>query len=168
MGISPSSFYSTFGSKAGLYKEAAREFMAQASTWFTRELASATDTRTAFHGLLTAAAREMTTTGQPAGCMISLACAHAPPALTPLSEMMARYRRTAQEAMAERIRRGIADGDVPADTHPEALAAFYSTLLRGMAVQARDGAGQDRLVEIVDVAMHAWPADRGIAAPATP
>ena len=42
-------------------------------------------------------------------------------------------------------------------TDGEVLAAFYSTLSRGLALQARDGASRERLQEIVDVAMRAWP-----------
>jgi len=73
---------------------------------------------------------------------------------------MAGYRGAAQTAMAARIRRGIDEGDVPKETDVEALAAFYSALSRGMAVQARDGASRERLQEIVEVGMRAWPGDR--------
>jgi hypothetical protein len=50
--------------------------------------------------------------------------------------------------MAARIQRGINDGDVPEDTDVEALAAFYSALSRGLALQARDGASRERLQDI--------------------
>ena len=106
---------------------------------------------------LTAAAREFTQNDLPTGCMISLAGTHVPPALTCLRDTMAGYRRAAQSAMAARIQRGIDEGDVPKDTDVEALAAFYSALSRGMAVQARDGASRERLLEIVEVGMRAWP-----------
>ena len=60
MGISASSFYNSFGSKERLYQEATEAYMAAASEWFAGELNAATDTKTAFHRLLTAAAREFT------------------------------------------------------------------------------------------------------------
>jgi AcrR family transcriptional regulator len=161
MGISPSSFYNTFGSKEQLYQQATEAYLAHAAEWFLGELGAATDTRTAFRRLLTAAACEFTQENLPAGCMISLAGTHCPPALTRLRTKMAAYRRLGQTAMADRIRRGIAEGDVPEGTDAEALAAFYSTLSRGMAVQARDGATRARLMEIVEVGMRAWPSARG-------
>lgn len=157
MGISPSSFYNSFGSKEWLYQEATEAFMARSGEWFAGELGAATDTKTAFHQLLKAAAREATLDDMPAGCMISLAGTHVPPALTALRERMAGYREAGQSAMADRIRRGIEEGDVSKDTNVEALAAFYSALSRGMVVQARDGASRDRLLEIVEVGMRAWP-----------
>jgi AcrR family transcriptional regulator len=158
MGISPSSFYNSFGSKERLYQEAAEAYMAAASQWFVLELNAGSDTKTAFHRLLSAAAREFTRKDLPTGCMISLACTQVPPALACLRDTMVRNRGAAQTAMAARIQRGIEEGDVPKDTDVEALAAFYSTLSRGLAVQARDGASRERLQEIVEIAMRAWPA----------
>lgn len=157
MGISPSSFYNSFGSKERLYQEATEAYMVAAGKWFDGELNSETDTRTAFQRLLTAAAREFTRNDRPSGCMIALACTQVSPALTCLRDTMVAYRGAAQSAMAARIQRGIDEGDVPKDTDVEALAAFFSALSRGLADQARDGASRERLQEIVGVGMRAWP-----------
>lgn len=157
MEMSPSSICNAFGSKERLYQEATEAYLASSGEWFGTELAGDTDTKTAFRNLFAAAAREFTQKDRPSGCMISLAGTHVPPALTSLRDRMAGHRQAKQMAMAERIRKGVADGDVPEDTNVEALAAFYSTVSRGMAVQARDGASRQRLLEIVDIAMEAWP-----------
>ena len=164
MGISPSSFYNSFGSKERLYHEATEAFMARSGEWFAGELGAATDAKTAFHQLLKAAACAATQDGMPTGCMISLAGTHVPPALAALRERMAGHRGAAQSAMAERIRRGIEEGDLPEDTNAEALAAFYSALLRGLVVQARDGACRARLLEIAELGMRAWPTPPGACA----
>lgn len=157
MGISPSSFYNSFGSKERLYQEAAEAYRAHSGELFAGELGAATDAKTAFHQLLNTAAREFTQADLPAGCMISLACMQVRPALTALRDMMAGYRRMVQVVMADRIRRGIDEGDVAKDTSVEATAAFYAALMFGMAVEARDGTTRERLLEIVEIAMRAWP-----------
>jgi AcrR family transcriptional regulator len=157
MGISPSSFYNTFGSKERLYQEAAEAYAVQSRACFAAELEAATDTKTAFHRTLTRVAHEITRDDLPTGCMISLACTQVPPALESVRQMMAGYRSGAEAAMAERIQRGIREGDVPSSVNVQALAAFYSALSRGMAVLARDGATRDRLQEIVEIGMQAWP-----------
>ncbi len=164
MGISPSSFYNTFGSKEHLYQEATAAYAAQSREWFAAELEAATDTRTAFHRMLKKGAEEITRDDQPTGCMISLACTQVPPALESVRQMMAGYRCGGEAAMAARIQRGIDEGDVPKSVNVQALAAFYSALSRGMAVLARDGATRDRLLEIVEIGMHAWP----VASPESP
>ena len=158
MRISPSSFYNSFGSKERLYREAVECYLASSGEWFLGELDADADTRTAFRSLLRTAAREFTRADRPSGCMISLAGTHVPPALDAVRATMAGHRMDAEAAMAARIRRGIADGDVPARTDAAALAAFYGALSRGLAVQARDGASTQRLLDIVDLAMNAWPA----------
>lgn len=157
MGISPSSFYNSFGSKEQLHQEATEAFIAHSGKWFAGELGAATDAKTAFQQVLNTAAREATLDDMPPGCMFSLAGTHVPPELAAMRDRMVGYRGAAQSAMADRIRRGIDEGDVPKDTNAEALAAFYSALLRGMVVQARDGAPRERLLEIVEIGMRAWP-----------
>src|SRR5580698_10311333 len=69
MGISASSFYNAFGSKEHLYQEATEAYMEAAGQWFAGELNADTDTKTAFHRLLSAAAREFTRIDLPTGCM---------------------------------------------------------------------------------------------------
>jgi hypothetical protein len=80
----------------------------------------------------------------PPGCMISLAATHVAPALDPIRDMMAGHRALSEATLAERLRKGVAMGDLPPDTNVEVLAAFYSALARGIAVQARDGATRER------------------------
>lgn len=161
MSISPSSFYNAFGSKERLYEEAISLYLARSSEWFMAALAAGTHARTAFHDLLSAAARQFTQTDRPTGCMVSLACTTVSPALDPLRDLAAGMRRRAQEAMADRLRRAIESGELPEDTDPEALAGFYAAVSRGMAVLARDGASYEELQSVVDHSMRAWPsADR--------
>lgn len=158
MGISASSFYNSFGGKEQLYAEATNAYLAASGEWFLGILNDATDTRTAFRRLMEATATEFTRDDLPSGCMISVACVHVPPALHSVREMMTEHRAMARHAMEARIQRGIDEGDVSADTNVKALAAYFNVLARGLAVQARDGATSDQLLEIVQIAMQAFPA----------
>ena len=90
--------------------------------------------------------------------MISLAGTHCSPGMSNIRDMMAEHRAFSEGTMAERIRKGIADGDVPEDTDVDMLAAYFSAVARGLAVQARDGASREKLSEIGRLAMRAWPA----------
>jgi AcrR family transcriptional regulator len=161
MSISPSSFYNAFGSKERLYEEAISLYLARSSEWFMAALAAGTHAKMAFHGLLSAAARQFTQTDRPTGCMVSLACTTVSPALDPLRDLAAGMRRSAQQAMADRLRRAIESGELPEDTDAEALAGFYAAVSRGMAVLARDGASYEQLQSIVDLSMRAWPSAAG-------
>ncbi len=157
MRISPSSFYNAFGSKERLYGEAVDAYMTASGVWFLGILSKTADTRTAFERLIEATTEEFTRADRPTGCMISLAGTHVPPALTSVRDMMVSHRALSEAALAQRLRSGVATGDIPPDTDVAALAAFFSTLFRGLAVQARDGAPQKRLLEIGRIAMRVWP-----------
>jgi AcrR family transcriptional regulator len=131
MGISASSFYNSFGSKEALYCEATRSYLEWSGQWFFAILNDPSiNTKTAFARLFEATAEEFTRGDHPLGCMISLAGS---------------------------IRKGVANGDVPEDTDCDMLAAYYSAVARGLAVQARDGASCEKLAKIGRLAMSAWP-----------
>jgi AcrR family transcriptional regulator len=158
MGISASSFYNSFGSKEALYCEATRHYLEWAGEWFNAILHDPSiDTKTAFARLFEATAEEFTRGDHPPGCMISLAGTHCAPGMKNIRDMMAEHRAFSESAMAERIRKGIANGELPAETDCDMLAAFYSAMARGLAVQARDGASREKLSEIARLAMQAWP-----------
>jgi AcrR family transcriptional regulator len=158
MGISASSFYNSFGNKEELYREATEAYLQSSGCWVHDGLNDDTiDTRTAFARFFAATASEFTRDDLPLGCMISLAGTHVPPGLESLRKMMAERRAGSEAAFAERIRKGIADGDVPKGTDVDALASYYSALARGLAVQARDGASREKLLEIGRIGMRAWP-----------
>lgn len=157
MGISASTFYNSFGNKEQLYREVTELFMATAANWFSGVLNEPADTRSVFGKLFQVIADRFTDPELPSGCMISLAGTHVPPGLNTVRSMMCNYRAATEEALLARLQRGLDEGDLPPDTDIEALAAFYNAMLRGMAVQARDGASRDKLAGIVRTAMQAWP-----------
>jgi AcrR family transcriptional regulator len=159
MGISASSFYNSFGSKEALYCEATHSYLEWSGQWFFAILNDPSiDTKTAFARLFESTAEEFTRGDHPLGCMISLAGTHCPPGLSNIRDMMAEHRAFSESAMAARIRKGVADSDVPENTDCDMLAAYYSAVARGLAVQARDGASRDKLAQIGRLAISAWPA----------
>ncbi len=161
MGISASSFQNSFGAKQDLYEAATRLYLDEKADFFERSLAGTATTREAFETLIDNTADAFTEGGGvPAGCMISLAGTHAAPACDPIREMMVAQRALSERLMTERLMAGIARGELPADTDAASLAAFFSTMFRGMAVQARDGASREKLVEIGRLAMRVWPSAR--------
>ncbi|MBB2205600.1 TetR/AcrR family transcriptional regulator [Gluconacetobacter takamatsuzukensis] len=168
MGISASSFYNAFGSKESLYQEAIAAYLKLVGTWFSTILDQPTDTRTAFAHLLATAATEFTRTDLPTGCMIAAAATQCPPTQARLRDLLATQRTQSETALVTRLRQGQQAGDLPPETDIDSLAAYYSALLRGMALQARDGAPRERLQAIAHIAMHAWPTPPQTTAPATP
>jgi AcrR family transcriptional regulator len=160
MGISASSFQNSFGCKHQVYEEATQLYLEEKRRWFAEALSGVTTTRETFEKLIISTANAFTTDCDPAGCMISLAGTHAAPECDRIRDMMAAKRSMVEEGMRLRLQEGIAAGELPDDTDAAAMAAFFSTVFRGMAVQARDGATREQLLKIGMLAMKAWPEDK--------
>jgi AcrR family transcriptional regulator len=158
MGISPSSFYSAFQSKENLFYEAAEHYLSGPGGYLSSPLEASVQTRTAVENLLEKAAIAATNENLPSGCMIALAGAHVPPSLNSLRNEMRARRNWVETELTTRINAGIKAGDVPYDADPEELAAFFASVIRGIAILARDGASRDKLIKISRAAMRAWPA----------
>jgi AcrR family transcriptional regulator len=156
MKLSPSSFYHEFGSKEQLYREAV-DYYFNLSSRHLRGFSSHRDTRAAFQALIEEAAAFFTNDASPAGCMISLAGMHLPPHLRSVADYTKSLRKLFEEALARRLRKGVSDGDLPAEANIKELAAYFDTIFRGLAVRARDGASRKQLLAICRVAMRAWP-----------
>ncbi|MGH6959322.1 MAG: hypothetical protein ACREE7_02445, partial [Dongiaceae bacterium] len=71
-------------------------------------------------------------------------------------ECLAGYRRQGFEALQRRLDRGIAEGDLPEGTDTRTLAAYYTAVLQGLSIQARNGASRAELRAIADCAIAAW------------
>ena len=81
-----------------------------------------------------------------------------------LKDALAAKRMASRSRLKTRIERGIKEGDVPAGTDAGALADFYSTIMSGMSLQAKDGVSRKSLVATVNNAMALFPQVAGTRA----
>ncbi|EPH43422.1 TetR/AcrR family transcriptional regulator [Streptomyces aurantiacus] len=156
MGIASPSLYAAFGSKEKLFREAIALYGATEGAPMTRALTELPSARAAVEAVLRENARTYVAGDSPSGCMIVLAATNCSPANAPVQEHLATQRKAGAELMARRLERGVEEGELPARTDTEAMAAFYTTVIQGMSVQARDGATRADLDKTVDRAMAAW------------
>jgi len=72
-------------------------------------------------------------------------------------EFLADIRRDMYATIRERLARGITDGDLTAPPASlDAIARYYTTVVQGMSIQARDGGTRADLEEVITCAMAAW------------
>jgi TetR/AcrR family transcriptional regulator, copper-responsive repressor len=155
MGINPPSLYAAFGDKEKLFLEAARKY-AQARGSSCPYVDEPT-ARGAIERLLTYMARDLTEASHPRGCMMMMAAATVTDTSPQLQKALADMRTGARDRLKERIKQGIAEGDVPAGADANALADFFSAVMTGMSMQARDGASRRSLLATVEQAMSIFP-----------
>ena len=164
MGINPPSLYSAFGSKEALFREAVALYERTENPEAERAL---TDESTAFEAIaamLRSHATAYVNPSRPSGCMVVLGATVGVPANAAVRAHLRELRLRAQDAIQHRIECGIADGDVPPQADSALLAMYYTTVLEGLSMQARDGMGEAQLLRIVDCAMASWDSSLAIAA----
>ncbi|WP_437287837.1 TetR/AcrR family transcriptional regulator [Sorangium sp. So ce406] len=156
MGINSPSLYAAFGCKEALFREAVALYTEVEGAAASRAMREEPTARGAVEAMLRSNAEAYVSPGKPSGCMIVLAATLGTPESEAVRCHLAEVRRSAQDALQRRLERGVAEGDLPAGTDTAALAAFYTTVLSGLSLQARDGAPRESLQAIVDCAMAAW------------
>ena len=156
MGINSPSLYAAFGCKEQLFREAVAVYDATEGAATTRALADEPTARRAVEAMLRNNVEAYADPATPNGCMIVLAATVGAVANAGVRDLLADNRHQSLTAVAERIERGIEDGDVPPGTDAEAVAGLYVTVLQGLSIQARDGASREALHGVVDGAMAVW------------
>ncbi len=146
MGIASPSLYAAFGDKQRLFEEAAERYASGPGAVVAGALTEKT-AGGAIERMLSDAARLYTAADRPPGCLI-------------VNEpRLADRRGESDAAILGRLRRGVAEGDLPADTDIDAIAAYVCAVITGMSARARDGASAEELAAVARTAIRALPTD---------
>jgi len=157
MGITAPSLYTAFGDKERLFLEAIERYANGPGAGFPAALEEEPTAYDAIRRLLLEAAEELTAANHPRGCMISMAATNCSEASAHIQAALVKRREAGNTGIRCRIECGMSRNELPAETNAAALADFYSTVYRGMAMQAADGASRETLVAVAEAAMRAWP-----------
>lgn len=160
-GITAPSFYAAFGSKEALFREAVELYSSTLGVPMIEALEREANVRRAIHELLRAAVAAFCKPGKPRGCMLVLTAIYTMPANQSVQDYVRRLRDRRKRLIRRRLRRGVAERQLPKSADAAALASYVATVVDGLAIQARDGASRATLLFAVDCAMAAW--DRTIA-----
>ncbi|WEX09740.1 TetR/AcrR family transcriptional regulator [Chelativorans sp. AA-79] len=156
MGINAPSLYAAFGSKEGLFREAVALYGETEGTEIWTSVTDASSARETFDRFLHASADAFTRPGKPAGCLVVLGALNA----TDTNEKICRELRDLRtgniETLRDRLKRAVAEGELPESVDCMAVAAFYVAVQHGMSIQARDGASPEALHSVAASAMAAW------------
>lgn len=157
MGIASASIYACFGSKEELFGKVMALYGATSGEPPRRALREHPTARAAIHAMLRATADEITRPDTPHYCMLVLAAPTGAVENHAVREFLADRRRGQLSAIRDRLARGVTDGDLAAPpTSLDAVARYYTTVVQGLSIQARDGADRAELETVITCAMAAW------------
>jgi AcrR family transcriptional regulator len=157
MGINRPSLYAAFGNKEALFRRALDRYD-QGPAAYVRAALSEPTAREAVERLLTGVVELLTGPECPGGCLLVQGALVGSDASDPVRAELIARRTAGEAALRERLQRGVTEGDLPPDTDCATLARYVATLLRGMAIQAVDGASREELQRVAETALRAWPA----------
>lgn len=156
MGITKPSLYAAFGNKESLFKKALDLYEKEKLSYMTAALDAPT-LRGVAERLLLGTLEMQTSSCDPKGCLgviSSMACSAESESIR--NDVVAR-QASSHAALIARFEKAKAEGDLPADTDPEALARYLKAVLQGLTLQASSGATYDELRSLVDMTLQVWP-----------
>jgi AcrR family transcriptional regulator len=157
MGIASASIYACFGSKEELFRKVMALYATTSGEPPRRALRDQPTAQAAIHAMLRATADQITGPDTPHYCMLILAAPTGAVENHTVREFLADRRRDMHTTIKDRLARGIADGDLTAPPASlDAIARYYTTVVQGLSIQARDGATRAELEAVVTCAMVAW------------
>lgn len=152
MGIASASIYAAFGSKEDLFRRVMALYATTSGEPPRRALREQPTARGAIHGMLRATADEITRPDAPPGCMLILAAPIGAVENHAVREFLADRRRDQFTTIRDRLARDLALSSDRLD----AVARYYTTVMQGLSIQARDGATRADLETVIDCSMVAW------------
>ncbi|WP_027134271.1 TetR/AcrR family transcriptional regulator [Geminicoccus roseus] len=151
MGMHSPSIYAAFGSKEELFREVTEQYERRFSAQLADLLESAPTASAAIAAFFRQAIQTYTDSAR--GCFFVLAAATCSAGNDQVRAHLARKRGWVLRVIRERLERGCREGDLPADTDVEALAAYLVAVVQGISLQARDGTPKEMLEAVAATAL---------------
>lgn len=82
--------------------------------------------------------------------------AHCAPSSSTAEAHMTALRQQLPETISARLRRAVTEGDLDSSADIPLIAAYYTTVLYGLAQGASDGQSRNTLLKVAERAMDAW------------
>ncbi|WP_344648920.1 TetR/AcrR family transcriptional regulator [Cryptosporangium japonicum] len=156
MGINRPSMYAAYGNKDELFRRAVARY-AEIDMAYARDALARPTGYEVIERFLRANADALTRTDRPAGCLSIQGGLAAGSDDGHVAQFLAASRLAGENALAERLERAVADGDLPAGTDAAGLARYVMVVSEGNAVHAAAGVDRAGLNAVIDIALRAVP-----------
>lgn len=156
-GLGAASLYGAFGSKEALFMAALDRYARLFGAPLAEVMDRAPTARSALDALLSARVATLADPSLPRGCLVVntvLECGA--DSSEAIMSRTAERVRALDGAIARRLRRAQAEGEIAESCELSSLAGFYGSVVQGLAVRARAGADREALSGAARLAAQAW------------
>jgi len=157
MGITKPSLYACFGNKEALFRKALDVYERDKLAYVGRALEAPTARLVAERLLYGSLNTFCGASDEPQGCLGVISMVACTAEAESIREHVIARRASSEAATVERFERAKAEGDLPADSDPKALAQCLTTLMGGLSVKAQGGTCPQDLRAVVDAFLAMWP-----------
>ena len=156
MGLNPPSFYAAFGSKEVLFREAVDLYI---ETIAAASMKALEESKTLQAGLqaMFEGSIDVALSRESFGCLLILGVVNWAKGSESARDYLKQARRNTVKLIRTRLKRGVADRELPKGTDIDALATYYHGIIQAISFQARDGASRRELTLLASTAMAAVP-----------
>lgn len=154
MGLNPPSFYAAFGSKEALFREAVDLYIETVAAAPMKALEEAKTLQTGLRAMFEGSI-EVALSRESIGCLLILGVVNWTKGSEAARDYLKQARRNTVKLIRTRLKRGVADRELPKSTDIDALATYYHGIIQAISFQARDGASRRELTLLASTAMAA-------------
>jgi AcrR family transcriptional regulator len=155
-GVERPALYSAFGNKEALFRRVLDRYAERFMDFIPVALQQPTSREVAAH-MLHGSVDLNTRFPEQTGCLGINGAVAGSDDSEPIRQALIDFRATGEAQLRERFERAKAEGDLPETARPDALAAFLTAVVHGMAVQAKSGFSREMLTAVADQALSTWP-----------
>lgn len=153
LGISNSSLYAAFGTKADLFDEAVRTYALRYSAIYERAVGETTLERVIERVLIDSVYEfGRVEEGHP-GCLTSSAAMADTSATFDVRGYVADLQRFDEDRLRARIERAVIEGDAAPTTDPTVLTGLVQTVWQGLSARSDLGAGREELLAVAHLGL---------------
>lgn len=154
--ITAPSLYSSFGDKSQLFHRCLEYYLEHEACPIERIFQEAKTAKVAIELYLYENVKKLVQEHKPTGCMLVVATMNCSEQNHDIQNELLLKRQKTKQKIFERLTQGVAEGDLSKESNLLEMTDFYSTVIQGLTLQARDGLGREELNQIVRHSMKSW------------
>jgi len=153
IGMKAPSIYAAFGNKDAIFKDVVSHYLPIVANGQLAVLNNTLNIEEAVEKTLNECVRLFTSKDNPHTCLIMTAAINTSPEHVEHVNALRNLRKYYQTAWETRFEKAKVDSQMKPETDPKSLAEFFTTIVQGMALKAKDGANKEALEATSEIAL---------------